>query len=131
VKRSRVADRSQEKPIQWMGSSLDELSRFPARTKSTIGYALWLAQQGQMHDDAKPMHGKFSGLIEIVAHDDSRRTFRAVYVAKFAGVVYVLHAFCKKAKRGTHTPQRELDLIERRLRTARMHYEDHHGKNEE
>jgi len=76
------------------------------------------------------MHGKLSGLIEVVAHDESRRTFRAVYVAKFEGVLYVLHAFCKKAKRGTHTPQRELELIERRLHAARLHYEGHHAKTE-
>ena len=83
-----------------------------------------------MHDDAKALHGKFSGLIEIVAHDESKRTFRTVYLAKLEGFVYVLHAFCKKAKRGIHTPQRELDLIERRLRAARLHYEDYHAKTE-
>ncbi len=76
------------------------------------------------------MHGKFSGLLEIVANDESRRTFRTVYLAKFEGVVYVLHAFCKKAKRGIHTPQRELDLIDRRVQAARLHYEDHHAKTE-
>ena len=49
-------------------------------------------------------------------------TYRAIYTVRFAGVVYVLHAFQKKSRRGIATPKAELDLIERRLKRAR---EDH------
>ena len=93
-----------------------------------IGYALRLAQRNEMHEDAKPMHGRLSGLIEIVAQDDNR-TFRAVYLVKMAHTVYVLHAFCKKSKHGIATPQRELDVIERRWKVARQHYEEHHAES--
>lgn len=74
----------------WVGTALDDLSSFQGRAKSVIGYALRLAQRNEMHQDAKPMHGRFSGLMEIAAPDDNR-TFRAVYLVKLADVVYVLH----------------------------------------
>jgi len=41
-----------------------------------------------------------------------------VYTVRLAGVVYVLHAFQKKAKRGIATPKHELDLIRARLALA-------------
>ncbi|HEX8905134.1 MAG TPA: type II toxin-antitoxin system RelE/ParE family toxin [Longimicrobiaceae bacterium] len=37
---------------------------------------------------------------------------------KFEGVVYVLHAFQKKSKKGRATPKHELDLIRARLALA-------------
>jgi phage-related protein len=38
-------------------------------------------------------------------------------------VIYVLHAFQKKSKRGIATPKPDIELIKRRLLTARTHYE--------
>ncbi|MBK8906605.1 MAG: type II toxin-antitoxin system RelE/ParE family toxin [Rhodospirillales bacterium] len=42
---------------------------------------------------------------------------------RFAGAVYVLHAFQKKSKRGIATPKAELDLIAQRLKRAKEDYE--------
>jgi phage-related protein len=42
--------------------------------------------------------------------------WRVLYVAKFADVVYVLHAFQKKSRQ---TPRSDLDLAARRYRTLR------------
>lgn len=50
-------------------------------------------------------------------------TFRAVYTVRFAKVVYVLHAFQKKSKRGIATPTAELVLIEQRLKRAKEDYD--------
>jgi phage-related protein len=36
----------------------------------------------------------------------------------FAEAIYVLHAFKKKSKRGIKTPQRDIDLIVKRLKDA-------------
>jgi phage-related protein len=52
----------------------------------------------------------------------SRGYVRAVYTVKFAGAVYVLHAFQKKSKKGMTTPKAEVDLIRRRLTAAEKHY---------
>jgi phage-related protein len=45
-------------------------------------------------------------------------TFRAVYTVRFGEVVYVLHVFQKKSKRGIATPKKELELIRKRLKIA-------------
>ena len=55
--------------------------------------------------------------MEIIDRHDTN-TYRAVYTVQFADVIYVLHAFQKKSTRGIATPQKELDLIRRRLAEA-------------
>jgi len=60
--------------------------------------------------------------VEIVDDHDGD-TYRAVYTIRFAGVVYVLHAFQKKSKSGISTPRREIAMIEERLKRAREDYE--------
>ncbi|RAM52722.1 MAG: hypothetical protein C6Y22_05120 [Hapalosiphonaceae cyanobacterium JJU2] len=47
---------------------------------------------------AKPLKGfKGSGILEVVDDFDGD-TYRAIYTVKFAGYVYLLHAFQKKSK---------------------------------
>ena len=83
-----------------------------------MGYALYVAQRGGKHRDAKPLTGfGGAGVVEVVK-DFRGDTFRAVYTARYAGGVYVLHAFQKKSKTGSDTPKRELEMVRRRLREA-------------
>lgn len=108
----------EERELVWVGSSLDDLRRFPDEVKDTMGYALHLAQQGDRHVDAKPLHGfGGAGVLEVADRHDSD-TFRAVYTVKLETAVYVLHAFQKKAKSGIATPPRDIELIRRRLAEA-------------
>jgi phage-related protein len=44
--------------------------------------------------------------------------FRTVYTLRYAGAVYVLHAFQKKSKTGRETPRRDSEPIKQRLREA-------------
>jgi phage-related protein len=60
--------------------------------------------------------------VEIVSDNDGN-TYRAVYTTKFEDAVYVLHCFQKKSKKGGKTPKPDLDLIERRLRDAKLLHE--------
>lgn len=55
--------------------------------------------------------------MEIIDRHDTN-TYRAVYT----DVIYVLHAFQKKSKRGIATPQKDFDLIRRRLAEAQRLY---------
>src|SRR5271154_5468121 len=106
------------KPLRWIASSKDDLSAMPTDVRRHVGYALYAAQQGDKHADAKPLKGfGDAGVLEVVTRHDGD-TFRAVYTVRFARVVYVLHAFQKKAKRGIATPKQELDLVRTRLKTA-------------
>lgn len=50
--------------------------------------------------------------------DWDRNTYRAVYTERFKGVVFVLHVFQKKSKRGAATPKADIDLIRERLKIA-------------
>jgi phage-related protein len=119
----------QDRPIQFIGSAKDDLSAFPPEVKLLTGYALRQIQRGGGHPNAKTMKGHLRAFIEIRAKDSSgRRTYRTICTTEIGNVVTVLHAFLKKAKSGIATPKRELDLIERRFKAARDHYEENHGQ---
>jgi phage-related protein len=115
-------DAPREKEVFWVGTTKEDLSKFPQSVKLICGHALYLAQRGMKHQDAKPMKGKLSSVMEICADDDGN-TFRTVYTTKIGVAVYALHAFQKKASDGIRTPQRHLDLIAQRLKEAKEHYE--------
>lgn len=108
------------KPVIWVGSSLDDLRGCPEEVQDVVGYALFLAQEGGQHPAAKRLKGDLRGLVEVV-EDHASGTYRAVYTAKLAHAVYVLHVFQKKARRGIATPKQDLDLIKARLRWAEQH----------
>ena len=89
-----------------------------------MGHALDVAQLGGKHPDAKPLAGfGVAGVLEVV-EDFAGDTYRGVYTVRFAGAVYVLHAFQKKSKRGIRTPQRDVDLIKERLKRAEQEHEN-------
>lgn len=116
-------DQIQPKPVRWVGSSKEDLRSFPEEVRRQVGGALWDAQLGLKAPFAKPLKGfGGAGVLEIVDDFDGD-TYRAVYTVRFAGVVYVLHAFQKKSKHGIATPRAELDLIEQRLKRAREDYD--------
>lgn len=111
------------KPVRWLGSSRDDLRKFPEEVRNRVGGALWEAQLGRKALYAKPLKGfGGAGVLEIVDDFDGE-TYRAVYTVRFAGIVYVLHAFQKKSRRGIATPRQEITLIEARLQRAREDYE--------
>ncbi len=106
------------KPVVWIGSSKTNLATFPEEVKDAIGFALYVAQQGGKHRDAKPLQGfGGAGILEIVEDHDGN-TYRAVYTVRLAGRIYVLHAFQKKSKAGIRTPKAEIDLIKSRFKRA-------------
>jgi len=109
-------------PLEFIGASEDDLFEFPQEVKRLIGFALRMAQKGGKHPDAKPLAGfGGAGVLEVVSDFDGD-TFRAVYTVKFKGVIYVLHAFQKKSKKGIKTPKAEIDKIKSRLKQAQELY---------
>ena len=111
------------KEVVWIGSCRRDLQSFPDDVKDVVGFALYQAQMGEKHPDAKPLRGyKGAGVLEVVDDYDGD-TYRAVYTVKFEGYVYALHAFQKKSKSGRATPKADLDLVDRRLKLAREDFE--------
>jgi phage-related protein len=118
---------SARKPVEWIGSSRDDLREFPPEVRRVIGQAIDDAQLGAESPVAKSLRGFGGrGVLEIVDDFDGD-TYRAVYTVKFAGVIYVLHAFQKKSKKGIATPQHEVALIRARLKRAEQHFRANYG----
>jgi len=92
------------KPVHWVASSRKDLRKFPKTVRSTFGQALYDAQTGKKHPDAKPLRG-FGGA-----------------GVKFEGIVYVLHAFQKKSKAGIKTPTEEIEKVRSRMKEVQKHY---------
>ncbi len=113
------------KEIVWVGSSRRDLKSFPADVKDVMGYALYQAQLGIKAPSAKPLRGfGGAGVLEIV-EDHQSDTYRAVYTVAFSEMVYVLHAFQKKSKKGVATPKPDLELVKKRLKAAEEDYKMH------
>jgi phage-related protein len=110
------------KDLDWIASSKKDLMEFPLEVIKEMGHALYVAQLGGKHKNAKPLKG-FGGasVLEIVL-DDGNGTYRTMYTVQFEEIVYVLHAFQKKSKTGIKTPKQDMDLVEQRLNRAQELY---------
>ncbi len=104
-----VAD---SKPVEFLGSSLEDLRGFPLTARREAGYQLDQVQNGREPDDWKPMTAVGQGVREIRIRDESG-AFRVVYVAKFANAIYVLHCFQKKTGKTSRT---DVELAAKRYR---------------
>lgn len=95
----------------------------PEAIQDEFGHALYLVQEGDRPDNAKPLKG-FGGasVLEIVESHDGN-AYRAVYTVRFEEAVYVLHCFQKKSKSGISTPKQDIDLMESRLKEAEEEHE--------
>ena len=65
------------KPVEWVGSSKADLKKFPATVQDQVGFALYQAQIGRRHRDAKPLRGLGADVLEVVSRHDGD-TCRAV-----------------------------------------------------
>jgi len=119
---------AQPKPLVWIGSSRKDMESFPEDVQDLFGYALYVAQMGGKHPDAKPLKGfGGAGVLEIV-DDYKGGTYRAVYTVRLSEAVYALHAYQKKSTTGIATRREDVDLIRQRLRQALEIHRQGYGK---
>lgn len=116
-----------EKPLFWVSASKQDLIAMPEPVVRQIGEALGVAQYGGKHPDAKPWTGLGSGVFEVVNYFN-KDAYRAAYVVRFEKAIYVLHCLQKKSLSGSRTAKTDMDLIERRLKAAKIDYEVRYGK---
>jgi phage-related protein len=77
-----MTDEPPLKSVTWVGSSLNDLREFPEAVQDHIGYALYVAQRGSKHQDAKVLTGFGGvGVLEVIK-DYRGDTFRAVYTLR-------------------------------------------------
>jgi phage-related protein len=111
-----------EKPLRWIGSAKRDYAAFPEMVRNNMGFAFSWAQYGRTYPTAKTWKGEGPGVFELVQSHEGN-AYRAVYTVRFEEAVYVLHAFQKKSPSGIRTDRRDIQLIAKRLREARKHYE--------
>lgn len=99
------------KPIEFAGSSQDDLKNFPAAARRDAGFQLHFIQMNQEPADWKPIKTVGAGAKEIRIHREGE--WRVIYVAKFEETVYVLHAFEKKTQK---TRQADIHLAQARYK---------------
>jgi phage-related protein len=90
------------KPLQFMGSSHNDLRAFPDEARREAGFNLDFVQRGFDPENWKPMKTVGAGVNEIRIRD-----------ATGAEAVYVLHCFQKKTEK---TSQHDIDLAKTRLK---------------
>jgi phage-related protein len=100
------------KPIEFLGNSLRVISEFSRDARQAVGYQLRLVQDGNAPEDFKPMPDIGLGVEEIRIWVSSG-TYRVIYTARRADMVYVLHAFQKKT---WETPTREKEIARKRFK---------------
>jgi phage-related protein len=94
------------KPVVWIGTTKADLTSFPEDVKDAIGYALYIAQGGGKHADAKPLRGfSGAGILEIV-EDHAGDTYRAVYTVRLAGA----YTSCMCSRRNQRPESRRRNL---------------------
>ena len=101
-----------QKPVEFLDSSLDDLRDFPLGVKREAGHQLDKVQSGDEPDDWKPMSMIGAGVREIRIHDTAG-IFRVIYVAKFVDAIYVPHCFQKKTQK---TGKTDLSLASKRYK---------------
>lgn len=84
-----------EKEIRWLGSSYQDILKFPEPMRKEAGFQLGKIQAGLEPDNWKPFDEIGAGTKEIRISDVSG-IYRVMYVAKFEEAIYVLHCFQKK-----------------------------------
>lgn len=118
----------QKRQLVYLGSSQKDARKLPMEVQELFSYALDVALKGGQHEDAKPLTS-FNGrsVIEVVG-DYRGDTYREVYTVRFEEVIYVLHIFQKKSKKGIATPKEDIELIKQRLKWAEALYKEQYGK---
>jgi phage-related protein len=111
------------KELRFVGSSRVDLAAMPDDVKDVFGKALLDVQFGDKPLGARAFGEGLPADVLKLVDDFDGRTFRVAYTVVLEKCVYVLHAFEKKSTRGKATPKKDLELVKRRLRAARLDYE--------
>ncbi len=104
----------QEKEILWVGSSYDDILKFPSEARRESGFQLGKVQAGLEPDDWKPFDDAGAGTKEIRVHD-ANGIYRVMYVAKSEEAIYLLHCFQKETEA---TTKRDKDVANARYRAV-------------
>ena len=99
------------KRIRWIGTSREDIRRFPEPARLEAGYQIYRVQLGMDPKDWKPMPTIGVGVREIRVRAGG--AYRVIYTAQFEDAIYVLHAFEKKTQK---TARRDVEVARSRFK---------------
>src|SRR3989337_3929087 len=109
--RTYIMQNEHMKPLNFIGSGLDDLRNFPEEARKAAGFELYAIQRGLVPSDWKPMSSIGRGVKEIRIHVLGE--WRIIYVATFEDAVHVLHSFQKKTRT---TNQHDIEIARKRYK---------------
>lgn len=112
------------KPLVWVSSSKKDLSKLPDEVINFMGYALYCAQKGDMHESTKVLKGFGSANVIEIIETDPAGAYRTMYTVEMKDIIFVLHVFQKKSKHGIATPKEDIERVKNRLKQARDIYKE-------
>ena len=103
------------KPLNFVGTALDDLRAFPPVARREAGYQLGRLQFGLDPSDWKPLPRIGRGVREIRIRRIQGQ-YRVIYVATFGHAIYVIHAFEKKTQR---IRKQDIEIAKRRMKAIK------------
>ncbi len=98
------------KYIEWVGSSKNDLKKFPAYVKDQVGFALYQAQMGLKHRNVKSLRNIGSNVLEIVSRYDGN-TYRVVYTVQFSsGGLFMYYILSRRRPREVYRHQSRISI---------------------
>jgi phage-related protein len=122
--RQKMRQKPDLKPVVWVGSSRKDLRAFPDGAQDKIGTALQQVQYGSRPASVRTLSGFGSANVAEIKVSDDGDAYRAVYTARFAEYIFVLHAFQKKSSHGVETARQDIEMIRIRLKLAEARYKE-------
>ncbi len=107
------------KKLNYVGSSLKDLRKFPNDVQDAMLFAISIALDGGKHESAKPMKGFGGAYVLEIVESHQGDAYRLVYTTIARDPIYVLHAFKKKSTRGISTPRADIEIIRNRLKAIK------------
>ena len=99
-------------PLRFVGSSHEDLKKFPDEVRRDAGFNLDAVQRGLEPENWKPMSTVGTNVKEIRVRDPSG-AYRVIYLAAHPEAVYVLHCFQKKTEKAS---ARDINLAKSRFK---------------
>ncbi len=95
-----------QRDIEWLGDSRKRVRAWPKEVRVQAGSDLTVVQLGEYPAGCEPLPDVGAG-VHAIRIRSGKEHYRVLWIATLSEVIYVLHAFHKKSKKGIATPQQD------------------------
>lgn len=111
-------EQAQLRDVEWLGDSRAQVRSWPKAATSQVGTELYAVQLGEYPDGCERLQ-EVGPDVHALRIRSGKEQYRVIWLAKVEDVVYVLHAFHKKSKKGKANPASDIAVARARLKEAR------------